>query len=246
MVNIFFCDDDSGIRERYRDIITRIAAKHDIDISLSISSSGEALLFSLSENIDAADIIYLDIVMSDLDGLETAKRLRALGCHAQIIFLTTIKDYVYESFDVLPIHYLLKNNTSQAKFEQVFLRAVELAKVSAEDKFTCKSGTTHKVIPTSTISHFEIWQGVITVYYGENEQFKYWMTMEELINQLQGKTFVRAHRSYIVNMQFISVFKRRSLVLKNGVTIPIGVTYREKIKDAFAEYVANKPTVESI
>lgn len=243
MITIFLCDDNNETVERYSDLIKQTAKKKQIDISLSAFYNGRSLLFHMSDTPDLPDIIYLDILMDGLNGVNTAKKLRELGCNAEIIFLTSSDDYVFDSFDVSPVYYLLKNETSETKFEQVFLRAVHLSDSKATQKFICKSGALHKIIPIKEISHFVIWKGIVTIHYGKNEKFEYWITMEELEEQLRGKNFVRTHRSYIVNLQYIAEFQRRTIILKTGETIPVGVTYEEKVKNTFLDYMIRHNTI---
>lgn len=237
MITVFLCDDDSETVEKYSKLIKQIADKYQIEISLSTFYSGESLVFHLSDNSCLPDIIYLDILMENLDGIDVARKLRDLGCKAEIIFLSTSEDYVFDAFDVHPLHYLRKHETSEEKFEEIFLRAVKLSSVTTSDKFVYTTISGRKVIPLKDISHFVIWKGVITVHYGKGEKFEYWSTLKELSKQLQGKGFVRMHRSYIVNLQYISEFRRREVILKTGKIIPIGVTYEENAKKAFRNYV---------
>lgn len=243
MITIFLCDDNSETVERYSNLIKQTARREQIDISISAFYNGRSLLFHMSDTPDLPDIIYLDILMDDLNGVNTAKKLRELGCYAEIIFLTSSDDYVFDSFDVSPVYYLLKAETSETKFEQVFLRAVHLSNSKVTQKFICKSGALRKVIPIKEISHFVIWKGIVTIHYGKNEKFEYWITMEELDEQLREKNFVRTHRSYIVNLQYIAEFQRRTIILKTGEMIPVGVTYEEKVKSTFLDYMIRHNTI---
>lgn len=238
MVTIFLCDDNSETVEKYSILIRRTAEKNQIDITLSVFYSGESMVFHMSDTPDLPDIIYLDILMGTINGIDTAKQLRELGSNAEIIFLTSSEDYVFDSFDVFPIHYLLKEETTEEKFEQVFLRAVHLSAGEEAKKFICKSGRVRKIIPIKEISYFDIWKGIVTVHYGKEEKFKFWMTMEELENQLRGKDFIRTQRSYIANLQYIAKFERRTVLLKTGESIPVGITYEEKVKSAFVDYMS--------
>ncbi|MEA4992480.1 MAG: LytTR family DNA-binding domain-containing protein [Oscillibacter sp.] len=238
MITIFLCDDNSQAVERYSKLITRIAEKNQINITLSVFYSGESLLFHMSDSPDLPDIIYLDVLMGTLNGIHTAKQLRELGCNTEIVFLTSSEDYVFDSFDAFPVHYLLKEETTEEKFEQVFLRAVRLIAGNAARKLVCQSGGAKSIIPIKEIAYFDIWKGVVTVHYGQEKTFKYWMTMEELEEQLHGKGFIRTHRSYIVNLQYISKFGRRTVMLKTGESIPVGVTYEEKVKSDFIDFMA--------
>lgn len=86
MITIFLCDDNSQAVERYSTLIKRIAEKNQINITLSVFYSGESLIFHTSDSPDLPDIIYLDVLMGSLNGINTAKQLRELGCNAEIVF----------------------------------------------------------------------------------------------------------------------------------------------------------------
>ncbi|AOT71822.1 LytR/AlgR family response regulator transcription factor [Geosporobacter ferrireducens] len=238
MVTVFLCDDNQKTIEHYSRLIAKITQKHHIEMTLSAFNSGEELLFHLSDSPDQADIIYLDILMGTLNGMDTARQLRAYGCKAEIIFLTTSEDYVYDAFDITPVQYLLKDATGEDKFEQVFLRAVDLAEKKATDMFLCESGNTQKIIPIKEISFFEIWKRVVTVHHNGKETIEFYGTLEQLERQLRDKDFVRVHRSYLVHLPYIAKFQQQSLLLKTGENIPIGVTYLKQVKQLFSDYIS--------
>lgn len=237
MLTIFLCDDNKEILNQYAGLLERIAKKNNIDITISSFHSGEELLFHLSDFPNQADIIYLDILMRQLTGMATAKRLREIGCKSEIIFLTTSEDYVYDAFDIAAVQYLLKSSTSTERFEQVFLRAVELVQEKVSDMFHCESGNILHIIPIKNITYFEIWKRVVTVHYNKTEHIEFYSTMEQLEDQLLVKGFVRVHRSYIVNLPYITKFQQNNLLLKTGENIPVGVTYMKQVKKTFADYI---------
>ncbi len=238
MVTIFLCDDSQQMINKYCNLINKLAHKNRITFRLSAFESGEALIFHLSDSPNQADIIYLDILMGALNGIETAKKLRELGCNSEIIFLTTSEDYVFEAFDASPVQYLIKDSTSVERFEEILLRAVSLAEGKKTEMFVCESGSARKVIPIKDISCFEIYKRLVRVHYQGGESFEYYGTMEQLEKQMLEKDFVRVHRSYMVNLQYIGKFQRPNLILKTGEVIPIGVTYTKLVDQAFSEYIS--------
>lgn len=200
MVTIFLCDDDEAILGSYSNKLKNLAEKNGIEINLNFFKSGESLLFYLFESTEKADIIYMDIIMGDLNGIETAKKIREIGCRAEIIFLTETEDYVYDAYDISPVHYLLKTKTSEEKFEEVFLRAIKRTEKKAKEIFVCEYGGNIKVIPI-------------------------------------GETFIRTHRSYMVNLSYVSKFQRTNLILKTGEAIPVGITYGSNVRESFLKYL---------
>jgi two-component system response regulator LytT len=238
MLTVFLCDDNQEILNQYAQLIDKIAEKNNLEVTISSFSTGEQLLFHLYESPNLADIIYLDILMGQLNGMDTAKKLRELRCKSEIIFLTTSEDYVYDAFDISPVQYLLKTATTVEKFEQVFLRAADLVQKKETDMFTFESGNVQKVIAIKDIAFFEVWKRVVTVHYNKNESAEFYSSLEQLEGQLIDKGFVRTHRSYIVNLTYISKFQKNSIVLKTGENIPIGVTYMKQVRQAFSDFIS--------
>ncbi|MBA4701736.1 MAG: response regulator transcription factor [Ruminococcus sp.] len=238
MLKIALCDDNPRAIKQYAELISQISKKHQINMEISCFDNGEILLFHYSDVLKETDIIYLDIMMGETDGMETARRLRECGCKAQIVFLTSYEDYVYEAFDVNAVQYLLKENTSAERFEEVFLKVVELASKKEEELFTFEFDGRTSVIPIHQISHFEIWQRIVTVYYDNGKSAKFYSSMTQLEDKLLGKDFVRAHRSFLVHLPYIVTFRQQSILLKTGQSIPIGVTHAQSLKKAFSEYIS--------
>lgn len=237
MLKIALCDDNHNSIEQYAQLLLRVAEKNQIKMELSYFDSGESLLFHYSDVPEQVDIIYLDILMNKMDGLETARKLRDFGCKAQIIFLTSCEEYVYEAFDVNAIHYLLKEDTSIDKFEKVFLKAAEGVSKKEDERFVFEFGGETGIIPMEQISYFEIWQRLVTVHYGNGERAKFYATMEQLEEKLRGKNFVRVHRSFLVHLPYITKFQHQSLRLKTGEEVPIGITYMQSLKKIFSDYI---------
>ncbi|MFG6337024.1 MAG: LytTR family DNA-binding domain-containing protein [Lachnospiraceae bacterium] len=117
-MNIAVVDDEEVIREQINGFIK----KRNPDFNTSDFATGEELLAAGTE----FDIIFLDIQMEDMGGIEAAKTIRQSNADRVIIFITGIKEHVFEAFDVSAFHYLLKPIAEQ-KFMEVLDRAIEEA-----------------------------------------------------------------------------------------------------------------------
>lgn len=239
MIQVYLCDDSQTTLHVYAELVGQIAAMHQFEVSLHTFSSGEALLFHLEERPNQADIIYLDILMEATNGIETARQLRKLGCKAEIIFLTSSEDFVFESFDIAPIYYLRKEFTSRSKFEQVFLRAISLVEKKETELFFFTSSAAKQCIPLNEISYFEVWKRVLMIHGFKGEVVEFYGRMEQVEEELADKGFLRIHRSYLVNITYIRQFMSQRVELKTGVSLPIGVTYAQSVKKAFSNYLIN-------
>lgn len=233
MINIYLCDDSELLRQRYKNQITRIADDNSIEHTIFTFSSGEQLL---SQKPNVADIIYLDVVMDGINGIETAKQLRAQDCQAEIIFLTSSEEYIFESFDVNPLYYMIKGSANEQKnFEKIFLQAAEFSVAKRNNVFTCENQTSKKQIPLHQISHFQLNGKTITVHFSTDNSFEFYDSMESLQEQLCEENFVLCHRLYMVNVKFIDEVGSRDVLLTTGERIPVGSAYAKELKLAFSK-----------
>ncbi len=230
-MRIIICDDDRNILDRYTKVLKELGEKHKIKQDVSGYISGEELLFELPENPDEIDLIYLDIHFGNkMDGMEVAKKLRKVGYTNQIIFLTVDREKVFESFDVDPLYFFVKEDVSATKFEEVFLKAIRRIRSKEEEILSLSCAGQNRNIPVEDIRYFEVVQRIITVYYGK-ESFEFYSTMGKLENLLAHRGFVRVHRGYIVALRHIVSVKNSEILLTNDVRIPVGRTYMKNLRD---------------
>lgn len=239
MLNVFLCDDDPQHIHHCSSLITQCCTKHAREVEINCFSSGESLLLHFEENPLKADIIFLDVVMDKLTGMETARELRKQGCQASLIFMTAFEDYMNEAFDVQATHYLVKGDFSFEKFERVFMDATRFAQHNKSEIFICEFRGSKTPILLKEIIYFETWKRIITVHYGKNLSAKYYGNFRQLEEEFCEKNFARIHRSYIVSLPYVSQFHTNALLLKNGERIPIGTTYQKAAHKAFSGYLSS-------
>lgn len=234
MIQVYLCDDNEVLLKRYQNKLSDFAASNDYPVAFSRFLSGEQLLFHLEQNPNQAQIIFLDVLMGGITGIETAKRLRSMGCHSELIFLTSSEEFVFESFDSLPLHYIIKGSAGESeKLEDVFFKAIDLSLRKEAESFLCESAGQKKKIPLHTISYFEINGRIVTVHF-EDGTFDFYSTIEAISEELSGKKFIRCHRSYLVNLQYIDIIRKTDILLTTGEQIPLGTTYAKDVKLAFS------------
>lgn len=235
-LNVLLCDDEPEAVSKFSTLIESCARKQQVNIELKCFPSGESLLYEFIESGLNIDILYLDIVMKKIDGMETAKKLRAAGCGSPIIFLSSCEDYVYDAFDVDAVQYLVKDRFTEEKFEQIFRKSAERAREPEQPVFVCEFSGVKTFIPIAEITYFEIWRRLVTVHYGGKTK-KFYGNMERLEQEFKAKYFVRCHRSYLIHLPYIAEFHRTQIVLKCGTCIPVGATHYNELCTAFSKYV---------
>ncbi len=242
MINIYVCDNNISTKCGLASAIKDIASKNHLYININTFHSGEELL---SEDFELADIIYIDVTLvGKLNGIETAKEIRKRGCCSEIIFIASSDEYVYEAYDIhpLPVQYLIKNRITDEEFESVFLRAFSLAQKKEREVFTIKTHNKRKTIPLRDISHFIMKKCMVSVFYSEKE-ISFRSSMLYLQDQLSKRNFIRTHRSYIINLSYVSCIRQKSVVLTTGQEVPIGITYSKIFGQEFTRYLEDSNAV---
>jgi len=236
MLTVAVCDDNPQAVSFYQTLLNKTAAENGIEIKVTAYESGEQILFMLSDHPNDVDIIYLDILMGKMNGIETARRLREIGCLAQIIFLTTSDEYVFEAFDVSPFYYIVKDEMPARKFKDVFIKARNAVKLKESDYFTISSNGTKEKIRLDLVLFFEVKNRIVTAHL-KTAEIDYYSRLEDVENMLAGKDFVRIHRSYLVNCFYIQKLSRSSLTLTDGTMLPVSEKYSEKVQKSFSMYL---------
>lgn len=213
-LKIAICDDEREIRNYMERNIRLLYA----DAEIISFENGQALL-SYADNID---ILFLDIRMEQMDGIEAARELRRADNRVTIIFVTAIEEYVFQAFDVHAFHYLLKP-IEPAKFFEVLQNAVEDKKSvkrlekKEEASIAIKKGTMTRRIFLCDILYLEVFNRTITLH-TVNEDIEFYGKLVELEKCL-GSDFVRCHRAFIVNLRYVQKYDAGSITLDNGASI---------------------------
>ncbi len=223
-MNIFICDDNAEQSSLCKQAISRLAHRHNVHAKIKAFPSGEALLFEAEDAYATLDLVYLDIHMPGLNGMDTAKRLREIGFLGDIVFFSVSPDFAIAGYDVSALHYVVKDKTSDEKFEEIFLRACERKQRRESEVLVLTCAGESRCIPVEDIRYFEIQQRIVTVVYA-NERFEFYSTMMRLEEQLFNRGFVRTHKSFLVSKRFIRSIDSTRVLLDTGEELPVGKRY---------------------
>jgi len=184
-------------------------------------------------NLEKVDLIFLDINMPDISGMQL---LQTLSPRPLIIFTTAYSQYAVESYELNALDYLLKPIT----FER-FLMAINKAAAALSSKNTTamdedaavfiKSGPQTHRVKVSEILYLEKNGNYITVHLKDGN-ILIRENMGDIFDLVPAADFIRVHKSYVVGIRHISMIEVHQLIV-NGEKIPIGSTYRDSLRDRF-------------
>ena len=233
MLIIAVCDDNEADRENIRTTIEVYLQQHKLEGQVFAYDRAEKLISAIEEQHFCFDVIFLDIVMGDMDGMACARIIRKSDNFVKIIFLTNSTDYVYEGYEVNAARYLIKpvNETKIADFFQEMRPDFELA---VKENIVIASGGAMKRIMVNRILYLESKKNTVKIILaGEAESITLYMTLDAFAQQYPSEMWIRPHKSFLVNFLYIEQYSAEQFVLKNGISIPVSRSYKSKARERF-------------
>lgn len=233
-MNIAIVDDEKVIREQIKDMVV----KQKPDCIVDTYENGESLLGAGRHYA----VVFLDIQMEGQNGIDIARVLREQQEDIAIIFITGIKEYVFEAFDVGAFHYLLKP-VEEKKLTEVFERAVREAekRYSLNQKLIFIKTKNHSyTINRESVMYIES-RGKKVEVHTTKEVINIYAVMSELERELEG-SFYRCHRGYLVNMAHIAEYDSSSISLGNGELVYLAKERYGDFVKSYMRYLRNGGT----
>ena len=233
-MKIAICDDEKAFVEEIKEHINFYSNEKNIDFEVYTFSSGIDLLNS---NIKF-NIAILDVEMPDIDGLELGKKLREKNRHIVLMYITAHKKYLDQALNLNAARFFEKPINSQ-RFYDGLDNAIERIDDTTIN-FFLKDNTTSVRINADDIIYIEIEQighrktKIVT----ENEVYISSNKMSFWEEKLISSVFVKTHKSFIANLNYITKYDRDCLELDSKYTVPISRNYQTSFHKSFVRFMA--------
>ncbi len=232
LINIAICDDEKIQVQLLEKYANNWASKNNINTKIEFFYRAESFDFSWSMD-KKYHILLLDIQMAGMNGIELAKKIRKEDKFLNIIFITAIADYIGEGYDVDAINYLIKPIEEKRLYECLD-RAMQ--RIPREEKIILVDidGETIR-IKQEDIFYIEAFSHSIDI----DTKTKKYSTRKNIgiiEKELDEKSFIRCHRSYIVGLKHIKKIGKTDIELDNGSVIPVSRRQYSNTNMAFIRY----------
>ncbi len=231
MIRIGICDDEKYMSDKIRAMVSGFFRERNIEILILQFSGGEELL----EYDKQIDILFLDIQMKGIDGVETAKKLRRRNFKGFLIFITVLKEMVFQSFEVQPYDYLVKPVEEQY-FEKMMERLLASIKNAREENLLVQKGYESRIVPIGDIVFCEIIDRKIYLHLVSSEVVDYYERIENLEKKL-NHGFFRCHRSYLIHLKYLKGYKNGTAYMENGREIPVSRLRGKEFSNVILHYM---------
>lgn len=236
-MKIAVVEDEREHRVLIKKYIEEACENKGIKYQIFEFENGEQFLF---ENEDVnADVVFLDIQMPGISGVELARKLRAGNNDISIVFATGIDDYISEGYELEAIHYLKKpidKNKIALCIEKISKRSndnryILIDTIDGKRKINIKS-----IVSVEAIAHHTIITVTREDGYENVESTLSLGEMEQRCASFVG--FQKTHRSYLVNLYYVKNITKTDVVMDNGKTIPLSRRMYKEVNESFIRYFA--------
>ena len=244
MIRCIAIDDEPLALRQIKSYIERI---EKLELVALCSNAIEAQELLKQEQVD---LLFVDINMPDINGIDF---VRGLTNPPLVIFTTAYSEYALEGFRLDAVDYLLKpfsfDDFSRAAEKACSLRelhrmrderaasesSIESIDETAEnnDYISIKSDYKVNLVRYNDIIYIESVGEYIRLHLKDGSKLTTLFRLKNMETELPQKNFMRVHRSYIVNIDYVSSFARGKIYLSNGDYVPISINYRDTFREHF-------------
>ena len=238
-MNIAICEDLSADSGELYNYIRNYCDTHRYDGKISSFTTGEALLEALAPG--AFDIYFLDIYLPGISGVDVARKIREADKDCFLVFVTISRDFMPEGFEVLAAGYVEKpiDNERMSRImhncRMVFERNSRTISIPYKGE--------HLKISIAELLYVEVYNKEC-VFHMKRGNVKTRLQLETVAELLGGVPFLRCHRSYIVNMNYVDDMRENDFLMRNGDMVPIRINGRRTVRIAMANFIAQSPMAD--
>lgn len=241
MIRIAIVDDEYDQIQKINQVVSGFFTERKIMISIDLFTSGEDLLNTAT----MYDILFLDIQMAGIDGIETGQRFRVNNKNAAMFYVTSFQSYIQQSMTIHPFAYIVKPFTDEdiRKNLDDYLAYQNSGKKKKNEMFMIDTtDDRHFNVNMDEIMYFSYKGERITAVFMKDSSFEIKNSLTTIYEKLNHDYFVIPHRSFIVNLQHIKEIdgKSKNIVMKNGDLIFIARGKYNDVINSLSSYIANE------
>lgn len=233
MFRVAICDDEATSLQIIEALTEQILEEAEIEYEIATFEDMLVMTKELSGGRDEYHLLLSDILAVGMTGIEAAEELRRLGEKIPIVFVSSTAEYAMDGYRVHALRYLKK----PVEYERLQEALLEAYRMSMNSSGFLKFQVADKLynLPFEQIEYLES-QGRDTNIITADETISVHMKFSDMEQQLPADTFLRCHRSYIINLAHVKDLARYRFLTKSGVEIPVSQLQYAEIKNKFMKY----------
>lgn len=237
MYHIVICDDE---KEILNDILRKVRnCFGENDISARYTGFDDSRKLMECMQSEKIDVLFLDIDMPYHNGMDIAGYINEHGLKTILIFITSHDALVYQTFAYRPFGFIRKTHIDQEIGELV--KRVHRELLENKQELVIRKGQELIRLLIKDIIYIEAEKNYLVLKTGD-DLIRIRETMINVLNELQGKGFIRCHKGYLVNSYYIEKLRNSEILLRAGnesIALPVGRSYEKEVRKKILEMLRN-------
>lgn len=233
MINVAIVEDEKAAADKLLAYLGEYGKATGNAFATKVYASAEAFLANYSMD---TDIVFMDIELEDMNGMDAAVRLRKVDPVVVLIFVTNISGYAIRGYLVSALDYLLKP-VGRYAFETMMKRAVSACS-KHEGVVNVRTQNGLSCVRVSDIGYVEVSNHRLC-YHTDKGCIEAWGTLKETEAAL-GDGFARCCSSFLVNLRSVAAVEGKDVVLKDGTRLLLSRNYKNKFMEAIARLMSGR------
>ncbi|MCI8889258.1 MAG: response regulator transcription factor [Hungatella sp.] len=230
MIKIAVCDNEPVMCETLKEMVSSKLGQWGEAFRITSYIHGASLLVSPLD----FDLIFLDIQMPGLDGMELARRLREKEFGGILIFVTVLKECMEDAFEVEAMDYLCKP-VDKDRLERALKRSLKRLGDRQQRYLVVKTMSWCRKVNLRDIYYCEVMNRKIFLH-TRSGILEYYGKMKDLERQTEP-FFIRCHRSFLVNPDYVWEYGEGQVILKNEERVPVSKHYHQALIERMMHYM---------
>lgn len=231
MLNVAIVEDDDVAADKLRACLDRYHA--DMGVAFGVTRFVEATSF-LEGYKPSYDIVFMDIEMPNMNGMEAARRLRDIDEQVVLIFVTNMAQFAAKGYEVDALDYIVKP-FSYLDFERKLKRAVRICERESSSVTIAQQGGTVRLL-LRDIAYIEV-HGHNLVFHTDEGTLQGSGTLAEAQARLEDCGFLRCSKAFLINVRHVYKIHGNTVLLVNGEELPIGRAFKKTFMESFAQLI---------
>lgn len=232
MVNVAIVEDDDTAAELLYGYLHTF--EKNSGVRFSIKRFPEAVSF-LSEYRSLYDVIFMDIEMPNISGMEAALKLREFDKQAVLIFVTNMAQFAVKGYEANALDFMIKPVT-YSDFSQKIQKALSVIDTNANVELVVARADGFMRVSIKKISYIEVMSHKL-LYHTDEETITATGSLTELEEKLKPYSFMRCNSCYLINPKYIRSVQGHNVHMQNGDSLKISHPKRKKFMSELADWL---------